>query len=686
MVASESCLRVMYSYTPQFPAMQEIARTNNGYWPVPDASGVFYDPVDVLAHVRETVKAVPGVRAKRDGTWLGASYDVAWLVQGILDAWRVPYAVKAPNVHHPRPYSPEAREEVERLIRATPSVNNWLVRPELCEGVDGRFTLLDYQTAGIWFALERNGGMWEVPPGGGKTVMSSTFLGLDLNPGPALIVTKNAVTTQFARAVKHFLRGVHPFEMPSQSQAPVRGGERVPIEDMLRQYIDLCDYSEATGLYVNGRPIVVVGWDTIRHVDNDLNAIPWSTCIFDESHYGKATRRWETIRKLHGPEREPIESRAMTAWRIGQACPRTLAMTGTPQPNVRRDWWGQLALFSNGWEVGSWDFDTRYCDAKPGKYAWDTDGQSNTDEFLYRKQFLVYTVPQAVVDANLPPMDLSIFSVSPANQDKTDRWFAEERKRLAKKAGRGDLSARSLLRELDLLEAAARKRTAVLALAEDYYTSTEGRPANGKVIYMTGRHVDCWRLAYDTRKRYPGVDVFCGVVAEREGQIDPETGKEYTPAKIARGGFKVLEDQARQDLQDAYMRHPGPCTLVVTEQAWGTGLDLHDTDLMVVVYIPPEPGELDQVLRRVHRLGLKRRCRIVLAVAERTRDERQAAIVAVKTSDILVTTGNETLGRIRELIRGTDPEQMEAILDGIADKLVDEITDIDEIEEMLWAS
>jgi len=695
-----SCLHARYSIELDRAAIYRTAQQHGGYWPVPDSTGAYFAPDAILQAVYAELRTVPGIHAKKTRLWYGPSYDVAWLVVDTLDGWQLPYVCREPDgLHHPRPFDAAAEAALVQMVREHPRLRHWLV----VEG--GPFQLTPFQREAIWYALERDGGLWDLPPGAGKTVCATVFT--ELGPdGAALHITKNAVTTQYARALAQFST-VTPFEMPSQSQASVRGGKRVPLDTLLTEYMEWCEYDPVFERYGRGRPHVVVGWDTLRHVFDALMSIKWSSVVFDESHNAANPARWDWVSTLDGPIAHPKMSRSYAAYALSQVCARHLPMSGTPQPNRRRDWYGQLTLASIGWEMSSGRFDKRYCGATSGTYGWEVNGVDNTAEFLKRKAFVVHTVPQDVVDAQLPPRRLEVIRVSAKSQDKTDPWFRLEIRRLAKLAGKGDLAARAMLKEIEGMEAAARKRSAAVSLVADHVgrrvaqekqAAVEGTTVSankGKVVVFTGRHADCWHLGEAVKTALPGVTVFEGVNARADtarlprentkGEMVVETREQWM-RRVQEGGFDVLEGHARQAVQDAYMAHPGPCVLVATGQAWGTGLDLQDSDLLAIVYLPYSPGDLEQWMRRVQRLGMTRSCLVALLLADGTVDERRASILVDKTPDIGVTTGNKSLGEVRDHVRGYDAAGRQRTVSSVADKMQEEADHHVDDEMVLWES
>lgn len=585
--------------------------------------------------VQDALATMPGVQhKKRAGHYLVPLSAVA-----LVQQWLPGAVVSQANAHPPvlpRAWDETADAELAVQIRECPQLQSWLV-----DG-GGRFTLLPFQRQAIWWAIQWGGGLLVEAPGAGKTVQSICAAALG-PPGPVLVITKSGVVEQFRRSIEAFT-GCPALELRPPSKERVKDGERLKAADLLR------DYFASTS-----RPFVVVGWGSLRaHLDTLLSVGQWATAVADESHYG--LKNHERIQYTAGDRnmltgREDLnkaflDTTSCAAWRIALQSTWRLAITATPIPDRRRDLWGQLSFVApHAWGETWKRFVFRYCDAQQGAHGGlDTSGASNTEELEHRLSYLMHKVPQSVSHAELPPLRMTTCVIPPRDQDKVT-GFKVQLSQAGKAAQKGGKEARQKLRELQLLEAAARKRTAALTELNDRFEDKTGK---GKVIVFTGRHIDCADLAERVRKAFPHVDVFAGVVQTEDG------------------GLTLPSRAERQTIQDAYMAHPGPCCLVATGQAWGTGLDLHDTDLLLVVMLPWAPGDFVQWIGRVQRLGMNRPVEIRILVAEGTVDERVSLVLSEKTPDIERLVEQEELEGAREILLGIDDP--EAVLDGLSDR------------------
>ena len=123
-------------------------------------------------------------------------------------------------------------------------------------------------------------------------------------------------------------------------------------------------------------------------------------------------------------------------------------------------------------------------------------------------------------------------------------------------------------------------------------------------------------------------------------------------------------------MKDAYVRHPGPCVLVGTGQAWGTGIDgLQCTDVAIFALLPYTPGQLDQWEGRFTRLGQDRPVTILFPIAEGTADDHLADILLSKLPAVEALVGIDALEGAEKALSGRvdDPEAFAAgILSALA--------------------
>ena len=137
--------------------------------------------------------------------------------------------------------------------------------------------LTEFQTD----AIEQTGHMigthlWH-PTGAGKTL--SAILWSLLNDGAIIVVTRAASRLQYGREFQRFTTLV-PYVVRPLTKKNAQ---------TLEQYIEKC-YAE------DNRPVVIVGWEALSgNINKLLCFCDNATVIFDESHRGKSSKRWEAI-------------------------------------------------------------------------------------------------------------------------------------------------------------------------------------------------------------------------------------------------------------------------------------------------------------------------------------------------------------------------------------------------------
>ena len=105
------------------------------------------------------------------------------------------------------------------------------------------------------------------------------------------------------------------------------------------------------------------------------------------------------------------------------------------------------------------------------------------------------------------------------------------------------------------------------------------------------------------------------------------------------------------------MAHPGPCVLVGTWQAWGTGLDLADADVIAFAMLPYTPLELAQGEGRGDRLSMTRPLLYLYFGADGTIDERVVDLLVAKMDAVEAVTPGSRLsafGGVFATLTGSD--------------------------------
>gem|GEM_PF-4482595 len=588
---------------------------------------------------QEDLRMIPGVALDGDGR-----VYAPWNALSVLWTWYqargYPLRVtRSPrNVRMPRPWDPAIHAEGlrEELVAAG-------LRPGLAGLGDGLpFTFAPFQLQAIWQCLELGSALLKEAAGAGKT-SQALAVGLvwclrraEVRP-PLLVVTPASVLCQYAAQVER-LTVTKPYVLSAPCNAPVYGGERLGTMDQVAGYLRDRRRAELP-------PIVLVGWESLTLHLQDLLRYTWGAVVFDESQYGKANNRQAWARKNGRLVSRFRNNRSAAAYQLAQAVVHRLATTATPIFDRRGDLWGQWTLVDPyGMGKTQKRFAIRYMGGHEGKFGFVAEDRVWSKELAERLARISWQVPKAVSHAELPPTRLVVRYLAGADLDPEPKGFGRQITALGRAAKSGSLSAQARLSELLRAVAAARKRSAIV---RDVGQWLQDDP-KAKILVFTGRHRDCAELAAGIQvERFFDSDtltVFRGVVATRW-----ETGEAGEKIETA---WALPSDEDRHQMQIDYMAHPGPCVLVGTMGAWGTGLDLQDTDYMAIAMLPDSPGHFIQVIGRPSRLGQKRACLITVYVGEGTADDDVATYFGDKSQDLVDLLGEVDLEGLPMALRG----------------------------------
>ena len=493
------------------------------------------------------------------------------------------------------------------------------------------------------------GHLWH-PTGAGKTL--SAILWCLIHDGPIVAVTRAASRLQFGREFERFTT-LRPLVLR-------------PNGTSYEKYCETIDH----------HPVLVVGWESLTNNIDLLEQIAvGGSVIFDESHRGKSSKRWQAI-PLPEPEADdniaqfykrqereakgrggfipnpedngkyggPNMGRVMivphvnmttAASRLAKVADRRICTTATPIKDRVRDLWAQLDLAEPyGWGAsGVWVH--RYCDAKPGRYGGlDNSGESNVDELRGRLETVAHRIDYHETHRQLPPKRRQSVYVAPCDQNRATAGFAAQMRAAAKRGATAILEVR-------LAQAASRKRKAILDMVSD------GVGSGHKIVIFTGRRRDVDEL---------------GNALKKHKDIKRKNPKIWA----AHGG---IDTKQRQQIVDDYMADKGPCVLVGTGDAFGESLNMQDTDAAYFVMLPYTPGQIRQWEGRFCRLGQKRPVTIYYVIAEDSVDEHVADILINKMGPVERIIQDHELAESKEAIGGLDDEDL--ILDSILSKMED---------------
>ena len=521
-----------------------------------------------------------------------------------------------------------------------------LIDSELNEWVLNGF-LTEYQRSAIVHCGHMIGCHFWHPTGAGKTL--SAILWSLLNRDNVLVVTRAASRLQYGREFEKFTC-LKPFVVRPKTKKSQKTIQDYLMED-------------------GGRKVVVVAWESLVSNIEILEdyAMQGCTVIFDESHRGKSSKRWERVptglvggdyesnlklakrqAKVKGgflPKEDgvydistimvPAMNMTTAASTLAKASSRVLCTTATPIKDRVRDLWAQLDLA----EPYSWGSMTlwaqRYCDARQNRWGgWDTTGMSNMDELRSRLLHSSHSIDYRDTHRQLPAKRRQSFYIAPEDQCRASAGFPKELRN-------AEQNGPNAVLEVRLAQAASRKRKAVLDLIADHLSSGH------KIVLFTGRRRDVEELEKSCKKN--------NVIKKLGSKIWG-----------AHGGVTATK---RQEIVDEYMayNHESGCILIGTGDSFGESLNMQDTDAALFVMLPYTPGQIRQWEGRFCRLGQKRPVTIYYCICEESVDEHIADILISKMDAVEEVIGDVELAESRHAIGGIDNE--EEILDMLLERM-----------------
>ena len=605
-----------------------------------------------VAQMQE-VEAIAGNRFQRNGMLVMPHHAVS-TTAGVLEQLGTP--IHSADWRNGRAVAKTWVEHHQTLVDGE-EVQDWVL-----DGFLTPFQIDALEKTGTWNATH----LWH-PTGAGKTLTG--VLWALLRPGPIVVVTRAAARLQYGREIERFTH-LQPYVVRPLSKYTVKQRSKM---ETLEEY-----HTRQTT--EGNRSVIVIGWEVLTSYSSWLRTIGIGTIIFDESHRGKSSRRWEAIplpipnttepaeiaeairkqeaeakrrggfigdpdsptnRHYDGPDRGrvmivPAENTTSAASALSKSSHAVICTTATPIKDRVRDLWAQLDLA----EPYAWGSKTtwmkRYCDAKPGQYGGlDTRGESNLEELSDRLSYVIHRLDYRDTHRHLPPKRRQSVYVAPEDQCRATAGFPAQLKAASKRGATAVLEVR-------LAQAASKKRKAVMGLIGDHIA------CGHKVIVFSGRRKDVDDMGEILRRNK--------IVKKHEAKI-----------WAAHGGVDGAE---RNDIKDDYMDHPGPCVLVATGHAFGESLNLQDTDAALFTMLPYTPGQLRQWEGRFTRLGQQRPVVIYYCIAEGSADERIADILISKMPAVATIAQDEELAEAESVIAGLDDP--DALAESILKKLEEE--------------
>lgn len=402
-----------------------------------------------------------------------------------------------------------------------------------------------------------------------------------------------------------------------------------------------------------GDTILITAWETLSDWTDELVALAQHgrgrslRIVFDEAHTAKSPDRG-TMRVTEDGEKiwEDKDNLTANASKLAQAADAVVAMSGSPVPNRRIDLWAQLDLIERWLWGGKRAFGIRYCDGTHNGYGYEYKGKSNDAEFRKRLLTVMHVVPQSAVRSLYPQKRRGVIRLERDDLTPAPAGIRAEIRAAAKAAkGKTEALVGAYFEKL-LEETASQKRGWIVKQV------IEDIRCGQKVTVFTGRRQDADALGQEIEAKLAKL------------RLDDRKRLWYS-----HGG---VSNEARNSIRLEYMAYdpmqsvragtadsPVGCVNVGTGQAWGESLNLHDTDVVYFVMLPPTPKDVQQWEDRFCRMGGTRPVLINYVVVPGTIEDKLVDMLAFdKMPQVIDTVEDEQMTEWLDEFRRENPTDM----------------------------
>lgn len=155
--------------------------------------------------------------------------------------------------------------------------------------------------------------------------------------------------------------------------------------------------------------IIIVNYDALKKLFNELMKMSFDCVIADESHYIKNSTA--------------ARSKAFKA--IAKKSESILLLSGTPVLSRPLEIWNALTLMDPKKWVNYWDFTRRYCNGHQGQFGWEAQGATNIPELQEQiSQYFLRRTKEEVL-SELPPKNFIDVPVDLSKEERKQYDLAE---------------------------------------------------------------------------------------------------------------------------------------------------------------------------------------------------------------------------------------------------------------------
>jgi len=313
----------------------------------------------------------------------------------------------------------QAREHLDAVekVREHAVAASWAEDTAFLPPCPDGLNYLDFQRAGIEFAIQRRRTLIADPPGLGKTVQAIGVSNVE-RPRKVLIVVPASLKINWQR--EWWRWDVHDMTVDIAASKTRTRSEKGRVVERWTEY----RWPDTN--------VVIINYDMLDKFDDQIKETAWDLLICDEAHLLKTATTIRT-KCVFGGRLKQIKKNGKVTRRAKTFAPirakRSLFLTGTPILSQPSELWTLVHACDRNGLGTDWDeYVNRYCDAYPSDFGLDVSGSSNMDELnrLLRERFMVRRDKKAVLK-DLPDKLREMILLP---QDKLEKPIKKERTRV----------------------------------------------------------------------------------------------------------------------------------------------------------------------------------------------------------------------------------------------------------------
>ena len=329
--------------------------------------------------------------------------------------------------------------------------------------------------------------------------------------------------------------------------------------------------------------IVIINYDIVHAWIDELRRLNAQIVILDEGQYiksGKA-KRTKAVKKL-------------------KKSPYRLVLTGTPILNKPIEIKNAIDFINPDIFPNDWEFRQEFCNPKYNGFGWNFNGASHTDK-LHQKLVDTIMIRRLKEDV-MPELPAKVYSFVPMQMNnKREYQFAEDNFIQFVRQNKGVVAAQKASGAEALVQIEALKQLAVQGVLEaDLNWIEDFLETDQKLV----------------------------VFATHKFVIDAIMNRFGSKIAVKIDGVTPMAD--RQRIVDIFQHNPEVRLFVGNMKAAGVGITLTAASTVVFLELPWTPGELDQAIDRLHRIGQKFSVNVVFLLAKGSIVEKIARLLDTK--------------------------------------------------------